>query len=256
MIGVFSSFILGIIEGFTEFLPISSTAHLNLASRLLGLEQTEYLKAFGIIIQGGAILAVLFFYWRRFLDWEVLKRVIVAFLPTGLIGLLLYPVIKTFFLGNTSLTVSSLALGGILLIVFEKFHPKTVTVQDVGQLSYAKAFTVGIFQSFAVIPGVSRAAATIVGGMVMGLERGLIVEFSFLLAVPTILAAAGFDLIQNVGVLSSGGFGYLAIGLITSFLAALVSIKFLLSYIRKHTFVGFGIYRILLVIVFVLLATL
>ena len=190
--------ILGVVEGITEFLPISSTGHLILASRLLGLAQTDFLKSFEIAIQLGAIASVVLLYWRRFLELNVLTRVLVAFIPTGIIGFALYRVIKTYLFDSDTVVLWALGLGGVVLIVFELLHrERDDAVDDVASISYSKAFLIGVFQSLSVVPGVSRAGATIVGGLILGLTRTTIVQFSFLLAVPTMLAATGYDLLKN-----------------------------------------------------------
>lgn len=245
------SIILGIVEGVTEFLPISSTGHLILASSLLGLSQTDFQKSFEIIIQLGAIASVLALYWKSFLNIEILKRVAIAFLPTGLIGLALYKVIKTYLLGSEAVVLWAMLLGGIILIAFEYFHrEKPNAVREVSGMSYGQAALIGVFQSVAVIPGVSRSAASIVGGLGLGLTRVAIVEFSFLLAVPTMLAATGLDLFKNASAFSPDQFGVLALGFITSFVVALFSIKFLLKFVRTRTFVPFGVYRIIVALLF------
>jgi undecaprenyl-diphosphatase len=245
------SIILGIVEGVTEFLPISSTGHLILASRLLGLPQTEFQKSFEIAIQLGAIASVVILYWRKFLDIPVMSRVLTAFIPTGIIGFALYKIIKMYLFTNETIVLWALALGGVALIVFELLHrePKDA-VSDLRSISYPKAALVGVFQSLSVIPGVSRAGATIVGGLILGLSRGTIVEFSFLLAVPTMLAATGYDLLRNASAFAPEQFGTLAAGFISSFIVAILSIKFLLAYVRTNTFIPFGVYRILLALVF------
>ena len=190
--------ILGVVEGVTEFLPISSTGHLILASRLLGLSQTDFQKSFEIAIQLGAIASVIVLYWRRFLEPAVVSRVLVAFLPTGLIGFALYRVVKTYLFDSEAVVLWALGLGGVALIVFELLHREgDDAVPDVASISYSKAFLIGVFQSLSIVPGVSRAGATIVGGLILGLSRSTIVEFSFLLAVPTMLAATGYDLLKN-----------------------------------------------------------
>ncbi|MSR85417.1 undecaprenyl-diphosphate phosphatase [Candidatus Uhrbacteria bacterium] len=255
MFTALSALLLGIVEGFTEFLPISSTAHLSLVSNLLHLEQTNFLKTFEIAIQSGAILAVLILYWKKFLDWQVLKRIIIAFIPTGILGLLFYKLIKTYLIGNTTVNLSALAIGGLLLILFEKWHQEKTGEQTVTSITHKQALAIGLFQSIAMIPGVSRSAATILGGMLIGIKRETIVEFSFLLAVPTMLAATGLDLIKNLDKFSSPQFNLLAIGLIASFLMAMISIKFLLLSIRRHPFTGFGVYRIALVILLLMYFT-
>lgn len=263
MISEFSALILGLVEGFTEFLPISSTAHLILASRLLGIPQSNFAKSFDIAIQSGAILAVLYLYWRKFTDIQTLKKVAVAFIPTGVIGLALYKIVKDYLLGDIVVVLWALGIGGALLVLFEYlFEKKTeatktpdgvsVAESDLESVSYKKALGVGIFQSVAMIPGVSRAAATIIGGMLMGIRRETIVEFSFLLAVPTMLAATGLDLAKNLDAFSSSEMGALAIGLVASFLTAILSIKFLLRYIKQHTFTSFGVYRVVLALAFLL----
>jgi len=249
---ILHSIILGIIEGFTEFLPISSTAHLVLVSHILKIAQSEYTKTFEIAIQSGAILSVLILYWRKFLDLEILKKIIVAFIPTGIIGFIFYKIIKTYFIGNISVILYSLAIGGAILIIFEYIFKKENTTSDLKSISYRQALGVGLFQSVAVIPGVSRSAATIVGGMILGIKREIIVEFSFLLAVPTMLAATGLDLIKTAGEFSLSEATTLGVGFIVSCLTAIISIKFLLRFIKTRTFVSFGIYRIILVIFFTL----
>ena len=254
---ILNPIILGAVEGITEFLPISSTAHLILTSRLLGLEQTEFQKSFDIIVQVGAILAIVILYWQRLLrDWQTLKRVVVAFVPTGILGLAFYKLIKMYLLGSINVVLISLFLGGLFLVVFEWWRakrgdkPKT---SDINKLSYKQCLAIGVFQSIAMIPGVSRAAATIVGGLLLGLNRKTIVEFSFLLAVPTMLAAAGLDLIKNASSFQADQFGFLAIGFIMSFLTALLAVKWLLSYVSKNDFKLFGWYRMGLVVVFLVL---
>lgn len=244
--------IMALVEGITEFLPISSTGHLILTARALGLTQTDFLKTFEITIQFGAILSVVVLYWRQLLvDRNVIKRVIVSFLPTAVLGLAFYHILKTYLLASYSVVLWSLLLGGIALILFELLHKeKEEALEDLGQIPYGTAVLIGIFQAIAIIPGVSRSAATIVGGLILGLKRKTIVEFSFLLAVPTMLAATGFDLVKSAGAFSSHQLTYLSIGFVFSFLSALAGVKFLLRFIRNHTFVSFGIYRIILAIAY------
>lgn len=248
----FHAFILGIVEGISEFLPISSTGHLILTSRILGISQTEFVKTFEIAIQLGAILSVVVLYWKKFLlNIEVLKKVCAAFLPTAVIGFMLYKVIKKLLLGNSHVVIWSLFLGGIFLIVFELLHrEKKDAVAAIESVSYKQAVIIGIFQSIAVIPGVSRSAATIIGGLMLGLRRETIVEFSFLLAVPTMLAATVLDLYKSANAFTQSQFTLLGIGFVTSFVVAIFAIKFLISYIKNHTFIPFGIYRILAALFF------
>lgn len=245
------SIILGIVEGLTEFLPISSTAHLSLTSQLLGIAQTDFIKTFEIAIQSGAMLAVIAIYWRKFLNMEINKKIIAGFLPTAILGFVLYKLIKSYLIGNLYVTLASLFIGGIILIVFEKNINKKEKTQvptnetDIIGLSYKKTALIGLFQSLAVIPGVSRSAATIISGRLLGLKKDSVVEFSFLLAVPTILAATGYDLLKNYVLFSSQDIGSLSLGFIFSFITAIISIKFFISYISKHSLTSFGIYRIL-----------
>lgn len=248
----FHAIILGIIEGVTEFLPISSTGHLILASKILGLPSTEFLKSFMVAIQLGAILAVVVLYWRSFfVKFEILKKIIVAFLPTAALGLIFYKIVKQFLLGNEAGVLWALFLGGVFLIIFEwKYSEKPDAVEEVEKITWQQALLIGVFQSAAIIPGVSRAAATIVGGLLLGLKRKTIVEFSFLLAVPTMIAATGFDLLKSGGNFSLGEFGLLALGFVFSFITALAAIKFFLNFIKNRSFIIFGVYRIILAALF------
>jgi undecaprenyl-diphosphatase len=190
--------ILGVVEGVTEFLPISSTAHLILASDLLHLTETEFVKSFQIIIQLGAILSVVVLYWKKFWNWEVLIKLAVAFIPTGIIGLTVYKIVKGYLLGNLRVVLASLLVGGIALIVFERFNKHEMADEiDFSEITYGRALLIGLFQTIAVIPGVSRSAATIVGGSLIGISKRTIVEFSFMLAVPTMLAASVLDLYKS-----------------------------------------------------------
>lgn len=244
--------ILGLVEGITEFLPISSTAHLMFASALLGLPQTAFVKSFEIAIQLGAIAAVAALYWRVLLDFPKLSRIAVAFAPTAVIGLALYPFIKSALIGNTALALAALGIGGALLIAFERWHGARPQGEP-RALTYKEALIVGLAQAAAVVPGVSRSAATIVGGLALGLNRQTIVEFSFLLAAPTMAAATALDLYKNAGEFSRADWGVLCVGFAVSFVVALASIKWLLRYVRTHDFTGFGIYRIAAALLFAFL---
>jgi undecaprenyl-diphosphatase len=244
--------IFGVVEGITEFLPISSTGHLMLTARYLGIAQTEFVKSFEIAIQTGAILAVALLYWKTLLgSTNIWRKLLTAFLPTAFVGMLLYRVLKGFLLNSSTVVLWALFLGGIVLILFELFHrEKEDAVTALSEISYPQALLIGCFQSLAIIPGVSRAAATIVGGLIVGLKRKTIVEFSFLLAIPTMCAAMFFDLAKSAHTFSADQFLVLGIGLAVSFAVALVAIRFLLVFIKNHTFIPFGIYRILIALVF------
>ncbi len=246
--------ILGIVEGITEFLPVSSTAHLEITSRLLGIAQSDFVKSFEIIIQLGAILAVVILYagvLRK--NSELWKRIIVAFIPTGIIGFVLYKLIKQYLLGNYSILVWTLGLGGIILIAFEFFnqdHGRSFdSTSELESMPYSTALMIGLVQALAVIPGVSRSAATIITGRALGVSRKAIVEFSFLLAIPTMLAATGYDLLKNFSGFSTSEFSVLGVGFIAAFFSALLAVKLFMSLIKRRGFTAFGIYRIILAII-------
>lgn len=248
---ILQSVILGIIEGVTEFLPISSTGHLILASSVLGVIPSDFSKSFEIVIQLGAILAVVVLYWHSFFNIDLLKKLAAAFIPTGIIGLALYHVLKTYLLGNNLVVLASLFFGGIILILFERWQGKKEDAAPVAApLTYRQAVAIGFFQAVAIIPGVSRSAATILGGITLGIARPVIVEFSFLLAVPTMLAATGLDLLKTSTSFTPHEWLTLAIGFGVSFIVAMPSIRWLLSYVRNHSFTGFGVYRVLLSLLF------
>jgi undecaprenyl-diphosphatase len=244
--------ILSIVEGITEFLPISSTGHMVLASTLMKIQETDFVKSFEIIIQLGAILAVLLLYWKKLLtNKDTFIRVAIAFIPTGIVGLVLYKFIKDVLLGNPWIVVWALAIGGILLIIIEKFHKeKADHAGEIAHMSFRQAFIIGCAQSLSVIPGVSRAAATIVGALLVGVKRETAVEFSFLLAIPTMAAATGLDLLKSGHHFTGSQMELLAIGFIGAFLSALVVVQWFIGYAKKHTFIPFGIYRILAALAF------
>ncbi len=243
--------ILGIVEGLTEFLPVSSTGHLILASRVIGLSETDFLKTFEIVIQAGSILAVAILYWKKLLlDRETLQRVIIAFIPTGILGLFLYKYIKL-WLGSETIVLWSLLIGGIILVLFERYHRESPEAHtEIATMPYRKALSLGLFQSLAMIPGVSRSGATIVGGLLLGFSRSTIVEFSFLLAIPTMAAATGLDLLKNYQSFTSGDALLLTVGFVVSFIVAILAVRWFLDYVKTHTFTAFGIYRIVIALIF------
>ncbi len=242
----FHAIILGIVEGVTEYLPVSSTGHMIIASHLLHLPETEFLKTFEIAIQLGAIVAVFSLYWRTFLlDWEVGQKVLAAFIPTAVIGFVVYKFVKHFLMGNVFVVVLSLFIGGVILIVFEMLHKgKEGKTNRLEAISYPQAIVIGLCQSVAVIPGVSRSAATILAGLMVGISRQTIVEFSFLLAVPTISAAVALDILKSSASITSMQWGLLAVGFLVAFVVAWGSVKFLLRFIKHNDFIVFGVYRI------------
>ncbi len=243
--------ILGVVEGITEFLPISSTGHLVLTSHLLGISADEFVKSFEIAIQLGAIGAVVYLYGDRLVfNKKILSRVVTAFLPTAVIGLAFYPLIKNVFLESMGTILFSLLIGGAALIVFEWWYgERGGSMEEISELPYRSAFLIGCFQSIALIPGVSRAASTIVGGLLLGMHRKTIVEFSFMLAVPTMLAATALDIVKNGAAFSGYEILLLLVGCVVSFAVAIVVIKFLIRFVQDHTFVWFGVYRIALALI-------
>ena len=250
---ILQAIILSVVEGFTEFLPISSTGHLILASDLLKIVQTDFVKTFEISIQLGAILAVVFLYWKTLTaNLKLWKKIVAAFIPSAVVGFIFYPFIKDILIGNTSVVLASLLLGGFALIVLEKYHKETKTSGKLENISYKNALIIGLFQSVSVIPGVSRAAATIAGGMIAGLNRKAAVEFSFLLAIPTMLGATTLDLLKSGLTFSQNEAFLLVVGFIGAFITAFIAVKFLLSFVLKHTFVPFAVYRIILALLFLL----
>lgn len=249
---IFQAVILSIVEGITEFLPISSTGHLILTTKLLGIPETEFVKSFEIYIQLGAILAVIVLYAQKYLqNATVWKNVLAAFLPTAIIGFVLYKFIKTYLLGNELVVVLSLLIGGALLIWLEKIHrEKDQPISKIEDLSLKQSLLIGLAQSLSIIPGVSRSAATILGAMFLGAKRGVAVEFSFLLAVPTMLAASGYDLIKSDFNFSNDQWVLIATGFIGSFITALIVVKWFIKFVQSNNFISFGIYRILIGILF------
>lgn len=238
--------ILGIIEGTTEFLPISSTGHLILVSDVLNLANTEFLKTFQVAIQLGAILAIVYLYTPQ-VKWNMSlgKKLILAFLPSAVFGFLLYDFIKS-VLFQPLVVVISLIVGGVILIVIDRMFGMTQTpkVNPVESISYRQALAIGLFQIFSMIPGVSRAGATIVGGISQGLSKRQATEFSFLLAIPTMLAASSYDLYKTADRFSAFDYLLLAVSFIGAFVSAIVAVKLLLKVVNRHGFTWFGYYRI------------
>src|SRR3990170_2958103 len=250
--GYVQAIILSFVEGVTEFLPISSTGHLILASKVLNIPQTEFVKSFEITIQLGAILAVVVLYWQTLVQRrEIWKRVLVAFIPSGIIGFLLYRMVKMYLLGNANVVIASLFLGGIAMLILEEFvDRKQKQKKSIENLSVIQSTTIGIIQSIAMIPGVSRAMATIFGGLGVGLTRKSAVEFSFLLAVPTMLAATTLDLIKTSVLFTGNDYALLFVGFVGAFISALITVKGLLNFVQKHSFKLFAVYRIILALIF------
>lgn len=243
--------ILGIVEGLTEFLPISSTAHIDIVRNFLSIPSDEFIKSFEIIIQLGAIMAVIILYAKKvFSSWGYIKNLIIAFIPTGIIGFILYKLIKQFLIGNIWVEASALLIGGVIIILFENYQSKRSLSQN-GQeniegLTFKQLIILGTSQALAVIPGVSRSGAVIISGRAIGLNRTLVTEFSFLLAVPTMLLATIYDVYKSGFSFSTSEWETISLGFIVSFVVALTVIKWFIEYVRKHTFKIFGWYRIIL----------
>jgi len=242
--------ILAVIEGLTEFLPISSTGHLILAQNFLKINPTEFTKSFDIIIQLSAIIAVLVLYWKKIINSKYLwKQLIIAFIPTGILGFTLYKYVKNVLLENINITVFALLIGGLILLIVDRLPKQKIDSKNIKQLKTRSLLSLGLYQSLSMIPGVSRSAATIVGGLFSGLSRVEAVEFSFLLAIPTMFAASGYDLFKTGFAFSSYEYSLLFIGSIFSFLSAIVAVKTFTSFVAKHNFTVFALYRIILAII-------
>lgn len=243
--------VLGIVEGLTEFLPVSSTGHLIIAGDVLDFSD-ERAKTFEIFIQLGAILAVAWLYRTRLLrvvhgfgrpvERRFVMNLFIAFLPAAITGLLFHKYIKA-YLFNPVTVAGALIVGGVIILLIERFSRRT-RVDDVDAMSAADAFKVGVAQTFALFPGVSRAGATIMGGLLTGLSRTAATEFSFFLAIPTMLAATVYDLAKNYKALAPGDAVVLAVGFVTAFLSAVVVVKLFIAYVSRHDFTPFAFYRI------------
>jgi len=240
---VIDAIIIAIIEGLTEFLPVSSTGHMIITEALIGNKSTELTKLFIINIQFGAILSVVALYWRQFfLSRQFYLKLLIAFIPAAIIGFLFERLINA-LLENVIVVAISLLLGGIILIFVDSWFSSKTNNQTI---NYKSAFVIGIFQCAAMVPGVSRSAATIIGGMSQGLSRKQAAEFSFFLAVPTMCAASAYKLLKTYTIIHAGDIKVILIGNIVAFIVAFVSIKSFIAYITNHGFRFFGYYRIAL----------
>ena len=243
---IIDSITLGVVEGLTEFLPISSTGHLIAVSKFLGLEQTNAHKAFEVAIQLGSILAVLFLFVKRLLvDKMLWLKIIIAFLPTAIFGFLFYKTIKALF-GVESVAIM-LIIGGFIFLIVEYFRrnhddSKDKTIDD---LTVKEALTIGLFQSLSMVPGTSRSGATMIGGLFTGLSRKSAAEFSFLLAIPTMFVATFYDLYKTRNDMIIDDYSLLAVGFVTAFIVAFFTVKAVMNFLTTHTFIVFGIYRII-----------
>lgn len=250
---IIQSIIIAIIEGLTEFLPVSSTGHMILASSLMNIQDAAFLKTFEISIQLGAILAIAIMYIKRFFQGiSIYLKLGIAFIPTAIIGFFAYDIIKT-YLFNPIVVAVSLVVGGIILILIDKRVVAQKSKTDVLEnITYKNAFFIGLIQCFSMVPGVSRAAATIIGGVFNGLDKKQATEFSFLLAIPTMAAATGLDLLKTPVNFSNNEIFLLGIGLIVAFITAWIAVKIFLKIVENYGFKGFGYYRILIGIIFLI----
>ena len=252
---VFQAIIIAIVEGLTEFLPVSSTGHMIITESILGVPHSEFVKAFTVIIQFGAILSVVALYWRRFLQsWDFYYKLLIAFIPAAILGVLFSKKIDQ-LLESVEVVAIMLIIGGIIMLFVDKWFNKPTKAEG-AKVSTKDAFIIGCFQCIAMIPGVSRSMATIVGGMVRGFTRKDAAEFSFFLAVPTMAAATLKKVYDLVKVPGGGHFDFdfsmlkanmnlLIIGNVVAFLVAMLAIKFFIGFVTKNGFKAFGIYRII-----------
>jgi undecaprenyl-diphosphatase len=238
-----NALILGVVEGLTEFLPISSTGHLILAADLLGATDERW-KVFNIVIQTGAMLAVVWEYRARFfrVDFALYRNLVVAFIPAAVLGLAFSKYIKAYLFHAVPVALAFIVGGFIILAVDRGERPHRV--ENTRDMTWLDALKVGIAQCFALIPGTSRSGATIIGGMLFGLSRRAATEFSFFLAVPTLIAAGGYDLLKNRALLSAHDAPIFGVGLAVAFVSAFVVIRWLIRYVASHDFRPFAWYRI------------
>ena len=251
------SIIIGIVEGLTEFLPVSSTGHMIITEKILNLTENDFSKVFTIAIQLGAILAVVVLYWKKFFDFKNLKfyaKLAAAVVPALVLGFLFSKKIDALLESSTTVAISLLAGGIILLFIDNVFKNPEVDKEE--DISFLKAIIIGTWQCIAMIPGVSRSAASIIGGMHQKLTRSAAAEFSFFLAVPTMLAATGYKLLKyykDYGGFSANEIKQLAIGNVVAFVVALLAIKFFIGFLKKHGFKIWGYYRIVVGIALLIL---
>ena len=247
---IIESVIIAIVEGLTEFIPISSTGHMIIAGKILGVPEDEFTKLFEIAIQLGAILAVVVLYWKKFFDfsnWKFYVKLMVGVIPAIILGLLFSKKIDALLESTTTVAIA-LLLGGIILLFIDSVF-KNPRIESEKEVSFKNSFIIGIWQCLAMVPGVSRSAASIIGGIQQKMTRSAAAEFSFFLAVPTMLAATGYKLLkffQEKNGFTGEEIKLLAIGNIVAFVVALLAIKFFIEFLKKHGFRVWGIYRIAL----------
>lgn len=247
---IFDAIIIGTIEGFTEFLPISSTGHMIVASDFLGIEQSKLIKAYEVIIQLAAIFAVMILYRDKLKPSQIVlwQKIMVAFLPLAIIGYLFKDPIKELF--SIEIVAWMFIVGGVIFLIVEYFYKEEKAhIANVDELSYKQALWIGIAQLFSFIPGTSRAGATIIGGMLLKMDRKSSAEFSFLLAIPVMGAVSGYDLLKHYQDFIGIDYTPFVVGFVVAFVVAYITIKLFLAFLARFSFVAFGIYRILFGIV-------
>lgn len=248
---ILDAIIIAIVEGLTEFLPISSTGHMIIAEKLLNVPDNEFTKLFTVGIQLGAILSVIVLYWKKFMSpltagksgMQFYLKLLVAVLPALLLGFLFSDKIDALLESSLVVAITMIAGGVVLLFIDNVFNNPVIEKEE--QISFPKAFIIGIWQCVAMIPGVSRSAASIIGGMQQKLTRNLAAEFSFFLAVPTMAAATGYKLLKGYKSITPDNIKIFAIGNVVAFIVAMLAIKFFIGFLQKHGFKLFGWYRII-----------
>jgi len=243
---IFQAIIIGIVEGFTEFLPISSTGHMIVVSKFLGIEQSSLTKAYEVIIQFAAIIAVMLIYKEKISlkKIDLWVKLFIAFLPLAIVGFIFKDTIKTLF--NVQTVAWMFIIGGVIFLIVEYFYKeKKETIKRVESVGYKEALWIGFSQIFALIPGTSRSGATIIGGILSGLDRKTSSDFSFLLAIPVMGAVSGYDLLKHYKEFADANFVAFGVGFIVAFIVAYITVKLFLVFIQKFSFVSFGIYRII-----------
>lgn len=254
---IFQSVVIAIVEGLTEFIPVSSTGHMIITEKLLGVPDNEYTKMFTVAIQLGAILAVVTLYWKKFFDFRNIAfylKLLIGVIPAIILGLLFSKKIDALLESSTTVAVS-LLVGGIILLFIDNMFKRPV-IESEKQISFVNSFIIGVWQCIAMVPGVSRSAASIIGGMQQKLTRSAAAEFSFFLAVPTMLAATGYKIYKHYS--ENGGFSsedikLLAIGNIVAYVVAILAIKFFIGFLKKYGFKIWGYYRIIVGILLLVL---
>lgn len=251
---ILEAVIIAIVEGITEFLPVSSTGHMIIAEKILGVPDNDFTKLFTVAIQLGAIMAVLVLYWKKFVDfrkWQFYLKLVIAVIPALILGAIFSDKIDSLLESSTTVAVT-LLLGGVVLLVIDDYF-KNPVIHEEENITFKKGFLIGAWQCLAMIPGVSRSAASIIGGMQQGLTRKLAAEFSFFLAVPTMAAATGYKLLKGYESFTNEHIKLLAIGNAVAFIVAILAIKFFIGFLQKHGFRLFGYYRIIVGVLLIIL---